>query len=116
MAARRLLLALAAGVATAVSMLALGLYNYYVFFLNGTGHTGIDVKQVASAYAIQAAVSALVLRFEKHRAVMLCLAAGLLGAIEIFAFDLLGVMSSYDDWARQGLQARTFGCWFLKCG
>ncbi len=115
MANRRVLLILAAGAALAGSLAALGFYNYYVFFVNETSHTGMPVGQVQAAFAIEAVVSTASLRVVRHRMLLLCLAVGLLGAAETFLLDQLGVMSFYEDWAARGLETRTFGCWFLNC-
>lgn len=106
---------LALGIALAISATALCLYNYYVFFLNETSHTGIEVREISMMYLIQAVISGALLRHANRKIVVLCLVIGVLGAAEIFLLDYFEVMSFYDDWAPRGLKTRTWGCWFLHC-
>jgi hypothetical protein len=106
---------LAMAIVLVVSVTALCLYNYYVFLLNATSHTSMDVRQLALDYFILAAISGVLLRYANHKIVVLCLIVGVLGAAEMFLLDYFEVMSSYDDWASRGLNSRTVGCWFLHC-
>lgn len=99
----------------AASIGSLCLYNYYVFFMNETNHTSMEVDQLAIYYAALALLYALLLRFMKHWLVVLGVAVGIAGATEILLLDHFGVMSYYDDWARHGLESRVYGCWFLHC-
>ncbi len=111
----RTFLTLALGSALAISATALCLYNYYVFFLNATSHTGIGVREIPMMYLIQAAISGALWHHANRKLVVLCLVIGVLGAAEVFLLDYFEVMSSYDDWAPRGLKPRTWGCWFLDC-
>lgn len=90
-------------------------YLFYVFIINGTSHTGYNLKKLAVVYIIWGVIGLVLWLFQRSRWFLLSAIVCALAAVNILLFDYFEIMMHYQDWVRRGLNIRTFGCWFVDC-
>lgn len=98
------------------------LFNFYVFILNKTNHTGYDVMKAADYFSRLAvlAIFLLLISVVFNRAwVLPCLVLlgfSMLAAINIHYYDKTNMMVQYDEWGERGLPDRPYCIRFFPPG
>ncbi len=81
-------------------------YDYYVFFMNATNHTGLEVRQLAWAGLICGVVGAGAGLATRQREWALAAVLGVALFAHAYGLERAGIMMNYDDWARSGMPDR----------
>lgn len=84
----------------------LAVYDYYVFFMNRTNHTGIEVRQIAWAGLLCGVAGAAAGLLTRRREWLLATVLGVALFANVYGLERAGVMMNYDDWARSGMPER----------